>query len=126
MNSLPRLNRLFLWIALASAVPVALIVSMIIGQSKRDDAFEAKLRPSINFVESFLKSKYRLPKQKEFEKRPSAKTDWMVDLITKDSVDAAFKSNGGKEPNDYSVRIWRGETWTYYFSWKDNFDVVEP
>ena len=105
---------------------VSLVLGTLPGQWRRDRDYEAKLQPSIEFVQSVQRTKHRLPTDAEFASRPSAQTDWMVDLVTADSSDAAFVTHGGKTKSDFAVRIWRGETWTYYFSGSKKFDIVEP
>lgn len=115
------------WMAGLFTVGVCLLVlGTISSQWRRDRDYEAKLQPSIEFVESIERAKHRLPSDAEFDGRPSAQSDWMVDLITQDSSDSAFKSHGGTAKSDFAVRIWRGEQWTYYFSWSKKFDIVEP
>ena len=106
---------------------VLLVLGAVAGQWRRDRDYERKLAPSIAFVESFERANHRLPSDAEFEKRPSASEDWMLDLVTADSMDTAFKNHGGgKTKGDFAVRIWRGEQWTYYFSWNREYDIVEP
>lgn len=130
MNSLPLLNRVVKIIAVVALLffgGVALLI--FFGLQKQDDKdrdYEKKLSPSIHFVEGFAARNGRLPSDAEFGKRPSTKTDWMIDLITKDSSDSAFRSHGGTTKRDFCVRIWRGEMWTYYFSWNKKYDIVEP
>lgn len=104
----------------------ALILMLILGQYSKDRQFERGLRPSIAFVETFQQLNRRFPTDAEWERRPSAKTDWMVDLITPDSSDSAFIAHGGRAKNDFAVRVWRGESWTYYFSWNGQFDIINP
>ncbi len=104
---------------------VLLVLSATAGQWRRDRDYQRKLAPSIAFIESFKNKHHRLPSDAEFAKRPSASGDWMVDLITSDSMDAAFKAQcGGK--TDYAVRIWRGEQWTYYYGWKRDYEIIAP
>ena len=102
------------------------VVSLIFDQILRDREFETKLSASIQFVEAFKTTSRRLPSDAEFQRRPSAKRDWMVDLVAGNSADAAWKLHGGKTSLDYCVRIWRGESWTYYFSWDKSYDIVDP
>ena len=104
-----------------------LVLSAVAGQWRRDRDYQRKLAPSIAFVQSFERAHHRLPCDAEFEKRPSASEDWMVDLMTADSADAAFKARGGgKNAGDFALRVWRGEQWTVYYSWNREFDIVEP
>ena len=103
-----------------------LIVLSIPGQQRRDRDYEKKLAPSVAFVRAFEARHGRLPSQAEFEKRPSAAKDWMVDLVTATSLDPAFGAHRGKTKRDFAVRVWRGEQWTYYFGWNRKFDIVEP
>lgn len=114
----------------SAGVFIALVTLLVLGavdsQWRRDRDYERKLAPSIAFVESFESKYRRLPSDAEFGNRPSASEDWMVDLITSDSADAAFKAHGGKTKNDFAVRIWRGEQWTYYFSGSREYDIIEP
>ncbi len=130
MNSLPLFNRVVKTIAFVSLLFFGGVGLLIFsGSQKQDDKdrdYEKKLSASIQFVENFTTRKGRLPSEAEFGKRPSAQTGEVVDLITKDSVDSAFKSHGGTAKRDFCVRIWRGEQWTYYFSWNKKYDVVEP
>ncbi len=89
MNSLPLLNCILKIIATLSAVfvggMVLVVLSAIWDQTGKDRPCEQKLSPSIQFVQVFRVNKGRLPSEKEFENRPSAKADWMTDLVTKDS-----------------------------------------
>ncbi|RYZ78884.1 MAG: hypothetical protein EOP06_28250 [Proteobacteria bacterium] len=130
MNSLPLANRILKIIALVGGLFFGAVVLLVLyadrAQAKRDHQFEQRLLPSIQFVQTFESTKGRLPSEQEFTKRSSAKTDWMIGLITKNSSDVAFASHGGKRNKDFCLRIWRGESWTYYFSWNGKFDIVEP
>ena len=104
-----------------------LIVLSVPGQRRRDRDYERKLQPSIAFVESFEAKNRRLPSDEEFDARPGAAREQMIDLIQANSADAAFKAHGGgKSKSDFAVRVWRGEQWTYYFSWSREFEIVEP
>lgn len=109
------------------AFVVLLVLGALSSQHRRDREYEAKLRPSIAFVESFRRANYRLPSDAEFEDRMGAPSEHGIDLLQFDSAEPAFKSHGGgKTKGDFAVRVWRGEQWTYYFSWNRQFDIVEP
>ena len=108
------------------ALVVLFALSATASQWKKDRDYERKLAPSIAFVESFERAHHRLPSDKEFGKRPSASKDGMVDLVTADSADAAFKAHGGQSKSDFALRVWRGEQWTVYYSWNRKYEIVEP
>ena len=112
--------------ALIIAFAALLVVGAVAGQWRRDRDYERKLAPSIAFVESFRRAYHRLPSGTEFEKRPSASQDWMIDLVTLDSADTAFKAHGGQSKSDFALRVWRGEQWTVYYSWNRKYEIVEP
>jgi len=131
MNSLPLLNRILKIIVVVALLffgGVGLLLFFAIQkQDGKDRDFEKRLSPSIQFVEGFVAKNHRLPSDAEFAKRPSATADnGGIDITGKDSADPAFASHGGKTSRDFCVRVWRGEDWTYYFSWNKKYDIVEP
>ena len=131
MNTLPLLNRILKIIVVAALLFSGgvglLLFSGIQEQNEKDRDFEKKLSPSLHFIEGFTARNGRLPSDTEFGKRPSDKNDGEgIDFTGKDSADPAFKSHGGKTNRDFCVRIWRGESWTYYFSWNKKYDIVDP
>ena len=85
---LRRVMPIIFWTAgLLLAGVVLLVLGTVPNQWRKDRDYERKLRPSIAFVESFERAHHRLPSDAEFEKRPSASEDWMVDLLQSDSAE---------------------------------------
>lgn len=127
--SLSFLNRLFLVVGLSTAFVVGGVVLLILGgiskQNQKDRDYEDSLRPSIRFIETFQKAKHRLPTDEEFAARPNAEPS---DQIRYERVSdyPELKKEGERPGTDFRVSTWRGESSTYYFSWKKSFEIVDP
>lgn len=83
------------------------------------------LRPAIQFVEAYKSRRGKLPDNAEFQLWAQANYQDMVELTAGDVTSAARQKGGGKHRGDYCLRVWRGERWTYYYSWNKQYEVSD-
>jgi hypothetical protein len=86
------------------------------GNSKRISAErEAKLKPVIEYVESYLKEHQRLPAENDLY------TKFGPGIVIRDRSYKYAVKNGAKTDTDYMVGAWRADWYHYYKSWDKTF-----
>jgi hypothetical protein len=101
----------------------AVIAVVALWHHRREIAFQHQhIQPRVDFVEQFRAAHGRLPSSAEFAAFDETQRNLSFAIYATMTDSADFiRSYGGGASSDYAIRVWRGEHFVSYFSWKASY-----